>query len=205
MGGRKVAVVRTGVANLASVMAGFRRLGAAPFLTEDPGEVAGATHVMLPGVGAFGSAMEQLDSTGLADAIRQRFAANEPTVAICVGLQVLCRESEESPGVRGLEIIDTRVRRFPRTVRVPQLGWNEAVPEGAMRFVERGFAYFANSYFAESAPEGWSAAYAQHGGRFVAALERGNCLALQFHPELSGPYGEGVLRRWLEGKESEIV
>jgi imidazole glycerol phosphate synthase glutamine amidotransferase subunit len=183
-------------------MAGFRRLGAEPFLSEDPSDIATSTHVMLPGVGAFGSAMERLESTGMADALRERFAANQPTVAICVGLQVLCERSEESPGVRGLGIVKTSVKRFPHTVRVPQLGWNEVKPEAGMSFVQQGFAYFANSYFAESAPEGWLAARADHGGSFIAALERGNCVALQFHPELSGEFGEGVLRRWIKGRSA---
>ena len=204
MRGQKVCVVRTGVANLASVMAGFRRLGAEPFLSEKASDIAASPYVMLPGVGAFGSAMHRLEITGMADALRERFAANQPTIAICVGLQVLCETSDESPDATGLGILPVHVRQFPYSVRVPQLGWNEVEPEKEMRFVKRGFAYFANSYYLDHAPEGWTGAFAEHAGRFVAALERGRCLALQFHPELSGEYGEAVLRRWLEsGQEKE--
>lgn len=203
MAGPDVYVVRTGVANLASVLAGFRRLGANPIITEDPAAVREASHVMLPGVGAFGSAMERLDALKLSDPLRERFANDLPTIAICVGLQVLCNTSEESPGATGLGVVPLHVRRFPNTVRVPHFGWNEVVPEPGTRILEKGYAYFANSYHAEKAPPGWFSAQAVHGSPFTAAFERGNCVALQFHPELSGPFGEGILRRWLEGSDCQ--
>lgn len=199
MAGQEVLVVRTGVANLASVLAGFRRLGASPRLTDNPDEVAGASHVMVPGVGAFGAAMDQLRATGLDKAILERIAADKPTVAICVGLQVLCKESEETPGATGLGILPVKVRRFPDTVVVPQLGWNHIDTDPGCRFLKGGYTYFANSYFAESVPEGWLAAKAHHGVPFVAGLERANTLVCQFHPELSGKLGLDILGAWLAG------
>ncbi|MCC5878145.1 MAG: imidazole glycerol phosphate synthase subunit HisH [Candidatus Sumerlaeia bacterium] len=198
MAGQEVLVLRTGVANLASVLAGFRRLGASPRLTEDPAEVAAATHVMVPGVGAFGAAMDRLRETGLDRAILDRVAADKPTVAICVGLQVFCEESEETPGARGLGILPVKVRRFPETVVVPQLGWNHIDADKGCRYLRSGYTYFANSYFVESVPDGWSAARAEHGVSFVAGLERGNTLVCQFHPELSGGHGLDILGAWLD-------
>lgn len=192
-----VQVVRTGVANIASVLAGLRRLGAEPALTEDPQTVATATAVVLPGVGAFGAGMERLRAAELVGVLRERVAAGQPTLAVCLGLQLLCEQSEESPGVEGLGALPATVRRFPSTVRVPQLGWNEVVPQAEGGLLERGFAYFANSYRLDRAPAGWAWARSEHGGPFVAALERGAVLACQFHPELSGPWGAALLGRWL--------
>ena len=101
-----VVVCRTGTANLASVMAGLRRGGGAPRLARSPGEILEARHVMLPGVGSFGAAMETLARSGAAVALKERMIRARPTLAICVGLQLLARQSEESPGVPGLGLID---------------------------------------------------------------------------------------------------
>lgn len=190
-----VTVVVTGVANTASVLAAWRRVGASPVVTEDPDAVRRADLVELPGVGSFGAAMECLEASGLGDAVRERIAAGRPTLAICVGLQVLCEASEESPGVAGLGLVPGTVRRFPSTVRVPQFGWNRvaAPASGPLR---DGFAYYANSYRLPDPPAGWACATTDHGGPFVAALTRGDVLATQFHPELSGAYGLSLLARW---------
>lgn len=194
---REVAIVPTGTANLASVMAAFRRLGATPVVVEDAAALARASHVMLPGVGAFGASLERLEALGLGVAIRERVAADLPTIAICVGHQLLFEASEESPGARGLGVVPEIVGRFPAGVRVPQFGWNEVRAGESCRLLESGYAYFANSYRATAAP-GWQVALAEHGGRFVAAMERGRVIGCQFHPELSGDYGAALLARFLE-------
>ena len=117
---------------------------------------------------------------------------------MCVGLQVLFEASEESPEASGLGVIDGHVGRFPDTVRVPQFGWNRIEPEAGCRYLQPGHAYFANSFRVGAAP-GCRIASARHGERFVAALERGDVLACQFHPELSGGFGHRLIKRWLEG------
>jgi imidazole glycerol-phosphate synthase subunit HisH len=190
-----VTVVLTGVANTASVLAAWRRLGALPVVTEDPEAVGRADLVELPGVGSFGAAMERLRATGLGDAVARRIRAGRPTLAICVGLQVLCEASEESPGVAGLGLVPGTVRRFGGAVRVPQFGWNRVAAPGAGP-VRDGFAYYANSYRLADPPRGWDCAMTEHGGPFVAALSRGDVLACQFHPELSGAFGLSLLARW---------
>lgn len=191
-----VVVVRTGTANIASVVAGLARAGATAEVTTDPERVQGARRLVLPGVGAFGAGMQGLGA--LADILRERVNAGRPTLAVCLGLQLLCEQSEESPGVAGLGVVPGRVERFPSTVKVPQLGWNRVHASAGCELLEGGYAYYANSYRLAEAPDGWSAATSIHGGRFVGAIERGAVLACQFHPELSGPWGVALLGRWLE-------
>lgn len=202
----KVQVIRTGVANIASVVAAFHRLGAEAELTVDPEAVRRADFVMLPGVGAFAAGMAALGGRdgALAHALISRFSSDRPTMAICLGLQLLAASSDESPGVQGLSIFETsHVGRFPAvdaqgsSIKVPQLGWNEVVPDADSRLITRGYAYFANSFRLEKAPAGWTAAHADYGGSFVAALTRGPHLVCQFHPELSGSWGQGLISRWL--------
>jgi imidazole glycerol-phosphate synthase subunit HisH len=194
----EVAVIRTGTANLASVLAGFRRIGASPRIVEDSGSIESARLAVLPGVGAFGAAMEKIRSEGLEEAIRARVLSGLPTLAVCLGLQVLCECSEESPGVKGLSILPVKVGRFSGGVRIPQLGWNTVEPDPACGLLRPGHAYYANSYRITTVPDGWHGAFTTHGERFVGALEKGAVLACQFHPELSGTWGLGLLKRWLE-------
>jgi imidazole glycerol-phosphate synthase subunit HisH len=194
---REVVVVPTGTANLASVRAALDRGGARSRLADDAAMIEDAAHVVLPGVGSFGAAIAGLREAGLDAAIAARVSAGRPTLAMCVGLQVLFEASDESPDATGLAALPGRVGRFAGSVRVPQFGWNRVVPEPGCRFVQPGYAYFANSYRVLEAP-GCAVATAEHGGRFVAALERGGVLACQFHPELSGAYGHELIGRWLD-------
>lgn len=192
-----VAMVPTGTANTASVKAAFQRLGVALSEVSAADDVASADALVLPGVGAFGAAISQVDALGLRRSLQDRIEADRPTLAICVGMQLLSPASEESPGASGLGVIDTPIGRFGLDLTVPQLGWNqvEAAPES--RFVESGWAYFANSFRLGTLPEGWVGASTEYGGEFVSAMERGHVLACQFHPELSGQWGARLLARWL--------
>lgn len=194
--------MRTGTANTASAIAALRRVGAAPVLTTDASWVRDADRLVLPGVGAFAAAMDELSRAGLIDALRERLSAGRPTLCICLGLQLLAESSEESPGARGLGVMaGARVTRLapPAPLRVPQLGWNlvSAAPGG--RFLtEAGHAYYANSFALHEAPAGWACATTEHGARFVAAAEREGVLACQFHPELSGAWGLALIERWMK-------
>jgi glutamine amidotransferase len=193
-----IVIVATGLANTASVVAAFKRLGAAPLITRDAAEVQAARAVVVPGVGAFGPGMQALRDASLVDLLRERVAADRPTAGICLGMQLLFATSDETPGATGLGIIDAHVARFADTLTVPQMGWNQvAAPEGA-RFFRDGFAYFANSYRAVPPLDGWRCATADYGGTFVAGIERGATVGCQFHPELSGRWGLALLRRWLD-------
>ena len=199
---RLVTIVPTGTANTASVVAALTRLGAAVEEAASAGDVETSPGVVLPGVGAFGSAMDRIDSLGLAAPIRERIEAHRPTLAVCVGMQLLSRGSEESPGVTGLQVLEEPVGRFGDGVTVPQMGWNRVEPGSGSRFVESGWAYFANSYRLDRLPEGWVGSSTDHGGEFVSALEMGDVLACQFHPELSGRWGARLLDRWLQRVEA---
>lgn len=190
-------VVPTGTANIASVLAAFRRLGTEPVVTRDVSTVDKSHRVVVPGVGSFGAAMAEIDRLGMRETLSQRLDEGRPTLAICVGMQLLATASEESADVEGLGHISGRVTRFPDSVRVPQLGWNQVVAGPGCAILDDGWAYFANSYRIETVPNGWLAAATDHGGRFVAGLERGGVLACQFHPELSGTWGRNILSRWL--------
>jgi imidazole glycerol-phosphate synthase subunit HisH len=193
----ELVIIPTGTANLASVAAAFERQGAKPRLAEDAAQIERASHVMLPGVGSFGAAMARLEEQGFAAALQERIGRDAPTICICVGLQLLFESSEESPGIAGLGIVAGGIGRFPPAVRVPQFGWNAIAAERDCRLLEDGYAYFANSYRALAVPAA-AVGWAEHGGRFVAGFERGNLLACQFHPELSGAYGAALLGRFLE-------
>lgn len=193
-----VGLVPTGIANLEAVAAAFRRLGCSVRELDGPDEIAGARYVVLPGVGSFDSGMEALESRGWAAPLRRRIEGGAPTLAICLGMQLLCEASHEAPGVRGLGCIPGRVARFGDEVRVPQLGWNRVHAPPGLRYLRTGFFYFANSYRLEAAPPGWGTARSRYGGSFAAAVERGGTLACQFHPELSGVAGQRLLARWLE-------
>jgi len=201
MTGPRVTIVSTRIANIASVGAAFRRLGAEIDVTDDPRRLRTASRTVLPGVGSFDAGMESLRSRGLSDAIIERAERERPLLAVCLGMQLLCASSEEAPGTHGLGVIDAHVRRFAAGARTPQFGWNRVEPGPDSALIRPGFAYYANSYRAADAPDGWAPSTSEHGGPFVAALERGPVLACQFHPELSGEWGRALLTRWLVQKE----
>lgn len=188
---KTVYALPTGVANIASVRSAFQRAGCNVSEIASPAEIETVDALVMPGVGTFGAAMQSLNEKGWAQPLRARLQARKKTLAICVGLQVLCECSEESAGAHGLGIIPKSIQRlndscFP----VPQMGWNR---------VGAGYAYFANSYaIAGDAVEGWDVDGFDYGGRYVAALRRDSVWACQFHPELSGAYGQQLIQNWLE-------
>lgn len=215
----RVTIIATGIANTASVEAAFARLGAVVEHTKDAAIVERAQAVVLPGVGSFGAGVDMLRRLELVDVLRERIAYGRATLAVCLGLQLLCRASEESPGREGLGVIEEVVREFPAMVSVPQFGWNRICAGEGSRLIEDGYAYFANSYRIVSLEERstrgegvsrplagargsgacskWVCATTDHAGPFVSAIERGAVLGCQFHPEISGSWGQALLGRWL--------
>jgi glutamine amidotransferase len=178
-----VAVVDYGAGNTRSVLSALRRIGRPGVLTSSPEAVQEAEFVLLPGVGSAKSAMEHLEKTGVADAIRRRFHNDGPIVGICLGMQLACERSDEDGGVDGLALIDGAVRRIPEG-RVPRLGWQLVEP------LNEAF-YFAHSYFADSpSATGFS-------DDLPAMVEFGSFIGVQFHPEKSGPAGLHLLEQCL--------
>ncbi|KNC48800.1 histidinol dehydrogenase [Thecamonas trahens ATCC 50062] len=198
-------IVCTGVANVASVAASLKRAGAKPRTSIESADVASAPLVVIPGVGTFGASMDALASSpGLIDAIKARLASNLPTLFVCVGLQILAACSDESPGVNGLGVLaSANVVKFDNVASrpIPQQGWAKVKPmaSAAGDIISRpGYAFFSNSFCLRSVPLGWSAAIASYGSDYVAALQRGNVLATQFHPELSGSFGLAILKAFVD-------
>jgi imidazole glycerol phosphate synthase glutamine amidotransferase subunit len=201
----KICVISTGTANLASVLGALARVGGQAMVATGPVDIDRAGALVLPGVGSFAAGRAGLDAGGFAEPVAAWVRAGRPFLGICLGLQLLAQGSDEDPSVAGLGVIDGRATRLPDTVPVPQLGWNEVA---GGQLVRRGFAYFANSYRLTGEPEGWQAAWTDHGGPLVASLERGSQLLCQFHPELSGGWGHELLGRWLElarGRSREVA
>lgn len=193
----EVVLIRTGTANLASVAAAFHRAGCSVRVSASPRDATDAGRLVLPGVGAFAAVADRIDDLDLRAPLTERIRAGRPTMAICLGLQMLGETSEESPGAAGLGVIPTMATSLPEGVRRPQLGWNRVTAGGGCRLLQDGDAYFANSYKLDVIPDGWSGALTDHGGDFTAAIERGPVLACQFHPELSGDWGQKLIERWL--------
>lgn len=211
-----VYLVTTGTANMGSISAALRRAGGDVIFTLDPETVRNAQHVVVPGVGTFGQALEAIEGAGLRDALQERFNKNMPTMWVCVGLQICAATSEESKGVKGLAFFGeaSNVLHFPEHVHAPQQGWNRILVSPDSRYAPRSkegeggcmeaYAYFSNSYALHSVPSGWIAFTSLHGVGFVAALERGAFLACQLHPELSGDWGLQLITNWLR-HSSEYV
>jgi len=200
-----VLIVDSGVANLASIAGAFQRLGATTVVSGDPAVVRQAARLVLPGVGAFGAGMAAIRNDGLDAAILDAASRGTPMLGICLGMQMLCEASEETPGVAGLGVVSGTCRRLPSHVRIPHLGWNRVTPNPGARFVTNGVAAFANSYALRERPAGWTPAWTTHGVPFIAALERDSTLACQFHPELSSAYGAALLDCWLTGGPARTV
>lgn len=196
MKSKEVLIVKTGVANTASMQAAFERLGVTSRLSQCADEVRDASNVVLPGVGTFGAAMDTLNRFGLARSLRERIKQGKRTLAVCVGLQVLFQESDESPGVVGLGLFEGSVRKFPPSLRVPQLGWNWV--DGDSAESPSGYAYFANSYCVEIGTALKKILRADYGLKFIAGFRHEALTALQFHPELSGEFGRQILINWIE-------
>ena len=198
---RAITVIHTGTANTASVVAALERAGCTVELTAEAGVAERAETLVLPGVGSFGAVAARLRAIELAAPLAARFTRGRPTLAICLGLQLLAEASEEEPSQRGLGVVPDTVTAFAPGLRTPQLGWNRVTAEPGCRLLRDGDAYFANSFKLDQVPAGWSGATAEHGRPFVAAIERGPLLACQFHPELSGPWGQALIERWLAAGE----
>ena len=194
-----VAIVDSGVANLAAVESALVALEVPYTITGDPKVALEASHVVLPGVGRFSAGLETLRRDGLDAAVREVHERGAPLLAVCLGMQMLGEGSDESPDTPGLGIVSGRFQRLPDSVRVPHLGWNQ-VSAGQNSSLPSGTAAFANSYYLPNPPSGWSAGWTTHGATFVSMLARKRTLACQFHPELSGAFGMKLIRDWLSGK-----
>ena len=199
-----VAIIDYDAGNLRSVEKALEALGAETVVTRDPEVIAGSSRVILPGVGSFGDAMERLNQYGLPDVIRRTVSGNKPFLGICLGLQLLFEESEESPGVPGLGILKGKILKIPQTegLKIPHMGWNSLNLKPDSRLFagirDQEYVYFVHSYYLKAQEERQVAATTWYGTEIHAAVEAGNVFACQFHPEKSGDTGLRILKNFLE-------
>lgn len=197
------AIIDYDAGNLKSVEKALQALGEETVITRDRDEILSADRVILPGVGAFGDAMEKLHQYGLVEIIRQVVQKGTPFLGICLGLQLLFEESEESQGVPGLGILKGKIRRIPNTpgLKIPHMGWNSLTLRPETRLFsglgEEPYVYFVHSYYLEAADPEIVAASADYGVVIHAAVETGNVFACQFHPEKSSDTGLQILKNFI--------
>lgn len=192
-----IAIVNYGVGNVQSVLYALSRLGQEAVLTSDPAELESADGVILPGVGAFAAAMDELRERSLLEVLRRRAAERKPLLGICLGLQLFFTESFEDGRHAGLNVFSGRVTRFEGRSKVPHMGWNQvsqARPSPLWEGIDDGeFFYFAHSYFVRPEGENVAIGTADYEGEFVCAAGDGRVFGVQFHPEKSGSAGERLL------------
>ncbi len=203
-----VAVLDYGIGNLRSAQKGLERVGADARLTAEPALIEAAAGVVLPGVGAFGRCMEALRDAGLDDLTRRAVASGRPFMGICVGMQLLYEGSEEDGGVEGLGILAGTVRRLPVGVKHPQMQWNvlrRLRPSVLLAgLADPVWMYFVHSFapdFTDPSVAAHAVAVCDYGAEVVAAVERDNVSAAQFHPEKSAANGLAVLANFVAGCE----
>ena len=199
-----VAIIDYDAGNIKSVENAVRFLGHEVTVTSKAEEILSADHIILPGVGAFGDAMKRLREAGLEETIRQAVDREIPFLGICLGLQLIFEESEESPGVKGLCLLPGKIRRIPEGGgrKVPQIGWNDlSFPRSSRLFAgipEGSYVYFVHSYYLEAGDPADVAARTEYGVSIDAAVEHGRLFACQFHPEKSERIGMQILENFLK-------
>lgn len=197
-----IALIDYDAGNIKSVEKALQLLGEEVVLTRDRDKLLAADRVILPGVGSFGDAMENLNRFGLVPVIHEITDRGTPFLGICLGLQLLFERSEESPGVPGLGILKGEILRIPEKegLKIPHMGWNslELQNNGRLfRGIEgQPYVYFVHSYYLEASDEGIVRAAAEYGTRIHASVEQGNVFACQFHPEKSSDVGLTILKNF---------
>jgi imidazole glycerol phosphate synthase glutamine amidotransferase subunit len=196
----KISLIEYGAGNLPSVERAMARQGVETERAGTPDSISAARVLILPGVGHFGQLMRTLGSRGLLEPIRRAISGGVPLLGICLGLQALFASSAEAPDDSGLSILPGNVSALPVTAKLPHMGWNQLRHVRPSALLEglpaNAYFYFAHSYAALDAGES-AIAICEHGVPFVAALERENLFAVQFHPEKSGDAGARVLANFV--------
>ena len=201
--GTLIAIIDYDAGNIKSVEKALLSMGETPVLTRDPEVILQADHIILPGVGSFGDAMENLNKFGLIDVIHEAINRKIPFLGICLGLQLLFESSEETPGVAGLGILKGKIVRIPEGpgLKIPHMGWNSLnVREGASLFKgleKEPYVYFVHSYYLQAKDPKIVAATTEYGVTIHASVEKENVFACQFHPEKSSKTGLAILKNFL--------
>lgn len=198
------AIIDYGAGNIKSVEKALLSLGQEVVITDDKETILNADRIILPGVGAFGDAMAQLEKTGLDAVIREAVEKNIPFLGICLGLQLLFEKSEEAPGVKGLGILKGEVKKIPaeQGLKIPHMGWNSLhfAHDGKLfHGIEEGsYVYFVHSYYLKAEEEFIVKASTEYGVSIHASVEKDNVFACQFHPEKSSEIGLKILKNFVQ-------
>lgn len=198
-----IAIIDYDAGNIKSVEKALIALEEQVVVTRNPEEILGADGVILPGVGAFGDAMERLESYGLVETIGQVAERRIPLLGICLGLQLMFESSEESPGVKGLGLLPGRIIRIPDEggLKVPHIGWNNLkFPNEGRLFrglPEDSYVYFVHSYYLQAREAEIVTATTEYGALIHASVEKDNIFACQFHPEKSSGVGRKILQNFI--------
>lgn len=194
-----IVIVDYGMGNLFSIYNALDRVGGHPRIVRDPEGLAGADGIVVPGVGAFGSCMDQLSRFEVS--LSCAFQEGVPLLGICVGMQVLFEASEESPGVKGFGWVNGKVVQLPGGVMIPQMGWNSLSIKRPVEMLEGisdgDMFYFVHSYYGQPRDKSVIAATTDHGVEVTAAVAKDNLFATQFHPEKSGVKGLKILENFV--------
>lgn len=196
-----IAIIDYGMGNLHSVSKAVERLGYEAVITADPEQILEADGAILPGVGAFGDAMQNLRNTGLDEIVKFYAASGKPTLGICLGMQLLFSESEEYGRNEGLNLLPGQVIRFNGSFKIPHMGWNklnfQQNDSPLFRGLEEGYVYFVHSFHAKTGVASDLLATTDYYGPVTAIVGRGNVYGMQFHPEKSGDMGMALLGNFL--------
>lgn len=199
-----IAIIDYDAGNIKSVEKALISLGEEVVVTRDPSVILQADGVILPGVGAFGDAMDKLQSYKLVEVIHQVVEKNTPFLGICLGLQLMFESSEETPGVEGLGILPGKIVRIPdgEGIKVPHIGWNSLTYPNQGRLYkdipENSYVYFVHSYYLQAKEPEIVMAATEYGTYIHASVEKGNVFACQFHPEKSSSVGLKILQNFID-------
>ncbi len=204
-----IAIIDYDAGNIKSVEKAFMALEQDVIVTRDKEIILSAEGVVLPGVGAFGDAMQKLKDYDLVDTIHQVVAKNTPFLGICLGLQLLFESSEETPGVEGLGVLEGKIVRIPEGegLKIPHIGWNSLSYPGIGRLYkdipEGSYVYFVHSYYLQAKDETIVKAATEYGVTIHASVEKNNVFACQFHPEKSSSVGMKILENFVSVVKGE--
>lgn len=205
-----VAIIDYDAGNIKSVEKALQYLGQDVIVTRSDKEILSADAVILPGVGAFGDAMRKLQNYNLIPVIHQVIDHGTPFLGICLGLQLLFDESEESPGVKGLGILHGKIKRIPEGngLKIPHIGWNslEFPKQGKLygNLINEPYVYFVHSYYLETDDPSIVVATTEYNVTIHASVEKDNIFACQFHPEKSSDVGLQILKNFLNVRKEQV-
>ena len=197
-----IAIIDYGAGNLQSVKKALDFIGAESVITDNIETINACDKILLPGVGSFGDAMDSMTQKDLVDTVKQNAMSGKPFLGICLGLQLLFEESEESPGVKGLGIFKGKIKKFSPDMglKIPHIGWNSLeIKQKDTLFKgipENSYVYFVHSYYLHAEDENEIATVTNYGIDFHSAVGKNNIFATQFHPEKSGDVGLQILRNF---------